>query len=54
MELPKSIKELSCADDYDPNSMPVPKAREYIRAVLKPVATIERLYIRSALGRVLS
>ena len=51
---PKTIRELSCADDYDPNSMSVPKAREYIRAVLKPVATIERLHIRSALGRVLS
>jgi molybdopterin molybdotransferase len=34
--------------------MPVPKAREYIRAVLQPVATVERLNIRSALGRVLS
>lgn len=51
---PKTLRELSCADDYDPNSMPVPKAREYIRAVLKPVSTVERLHIRSALGRVLS
>lgn len=51
---PKTLRELSCADDYDPNSMPVPKAREYIRAVLKPVATVERLHIRNALGRVLS
>ena len=50
----KTLRELSCADDYDPNSMPVPKAREYIRAVLKPVATVERLHIRNALGRVLS
>lgn len=54
MELPKSIKELSCADDYDPNSMPVERAREYIRAYLTPVSTVERLPIRSALGRVLA
>ncbi len=51
---PKTLRELSCADDYDPNSMPVPKAREYIRAVLEPVATVERLHIRDALGRVLA
>ena len=50
----KTLQQLSCADDYDPNSMPVPKAREYIRAVLEPVATVERLHIRDALGRVLS
>ena len=54
MSTPKTLRELSCADDYDPNSMPVPKAREYIRAVLEPVATVERLHIRDALGRVLS
>jgi molybdopterin molybdotransferase len=34
--------------------MPVEKAREYIRAVLQPVATVERLHIRDALGRVLA
>jgi molybdopterin molybdotransferase len=33
--------------------MPVSKAREYIRAVLDPVTTVERLHIRDALGRVL-
>ena len=49
-----SLRELSCADDYDPNSMPVPKAREYIRAVLEPVNTIERMHIRDALGRVIA
>ncbi|HZP92030.1 MAG TPA: gephyrin-like molybdotransferase Glp [Burkholderiales bacterium] len=54
MEIVKSLKELSCADDYDPNSMPVDKAREYIRAFLTPVSGVERLHIRSALGRVLA
>jgi molybdopterin molybdotransferase len=54
MSSSKSLRELSCADDYDPNSMPVAKAREYIRAVLEPVTTFERLHIRDALGRVLA
>ncbi len=54
MSSAKTLQQLSCADDYDPNSMPVPKAREYIRAVLEPVATVERLHIRDALGRVLA
>ncbi|MBX3665399.1 MAG: molybdopterin molybdotransferase MoeA [Burkholderiales bacterium] len=45
---------LSCADDYDPNSMPVPKAREVIARFLTPVTTIERVAVRDALGRVLA
>jgi len=51
---PKTIRELSCADDYDPNSMPVDKAREFIRAFLNPVSGTERVAIRAALGRVLA
>jgi len=54
MESPKSLRELSCADDYDPNSMPVAKAREYIRTFLTPVTAIERLHVRNALGRILA
>ena len=54
MELPKTLKELSCAGDYDPNSMPVEKAREHIRAFLRPVTGLERLHVRAALGRVLA
>ena len=50
----KSLRELSCADDYDPNSMPVAKARELIARFLTPVTAIERLNIRAALGRVLA
>ncbi len=49
-----SIREASCADDYDPNSMPVAKAREFIARFLTPVTAIERLHIRAALGRVLA
>ena len=49
-----SIRAASCADDYDPNSMPVAKAREIIARFLTPVSAIERLNIRAALGRVLA
>lgn len=45
---------LSCADDYDPNSMPVEKAREIIARFLSPVAALERVHVRGALGRVLA
>ncbi|HEX6828616.1 MAG TPA: gephyrin-like molybdotransferase Glp, partial [Burkholderiales bacterium] len=50
----RSLLEISCADDYDPNSMPVEKAREFIRAFLQPVTGIERVAIRAGLGRVLA
>jgi len=49
-----TIRKLSCADDYDPNSMPVDKARDFISKVLTPIATSERLHIRAALGRVIA
>jgi len=51
---PLSIQAASCADDYDPNSMPVAKAREFIARFLSPVSAVERLHIRAALGRVLA
>ena len=55
MNLPStSLRELSCADDYDPNSMPVDKAREVIARFLAPLSAVERLNVRAALGRVLA
>ncbi len=54
MSTPQSLRELSCADDYDPNSMPVDKARQYIRTFLSPVTATERVHVRGALGRVLA
>ena len=48
-----SLRELSCADDYDPNSMAVDKAREVIARFLHPVTATERLHVRAALDRVL-
>jgi len=49
-----SIAEASCADDYDPNSMPVDKARAFIHRFLEPLTATLRVPIRDALGRVLA
>jgi len=54
MTAPTTLRELSCADDYDPNSMPVDKARTLIRQFLAPITAIERVHIRAALDRVLA
>ena len=54
MNKPLTITEASCADDYDPNSMPVAKARAFIHSFLMPITGVARLPIRSALGRVLA
>ena len=51
---PQTLRELSCADDYDPDSMPVAKAREHIASFLTPVIATERINVRAALGRVLA
>jgi molybdopterin molybdotransferase len=49
-----TITQASCADDYDPNSMPVDKAREFIHRFLQPIDGTLRVPVRSALGRVLA
>jgi molybdopterin molybdotransferase len=49
-----TFAQASCADDYDPNSMPVAKARAFIHQFLAPVEGTVRVPIRSALGRVLA
>jgi molybdopterin molybdotransferase len=54
MTEPTTLREASCADDYDPNSMPVDRARALIRQFLVPIGTIERVAIRDALDRVLA
>jgi molybdopterin molybdotransferase len=54
MTEPKTLREASCADDSDPESMPVERARALIRTFLEPVATVERVALRAALGRVLA
>ncbi len=45
---------LSCADDYDPNSLPVERARQLILSLVEPVGGCERAFIRLALDRVLA
>ena len=54
MNTPQTLFEASCADDYDPNSMAVDRARALIRQFLSPVTATERVHIRAALGRVLA
>jgi molybdopterin molybdotransferase len=41
-------------DDYDPNSMPVEKARQFIKQYLEPVAGIETVTLHESLGRILA
>ncbi len=51
---PGNLRKISCADDYDPDAMPVDKARELIRRFLVPVTTLERVHLRAALDRILA
>ena len=50
----KTLSEASCADDYDPNSMPVDQARALIKQFLSPITGTLRVPIRGALNRVLA
>jgi molybdopterin molybdotransferase len=50
----KTLSEASCADDYDPNSMPVDQARRLIRQFLSPISGTLRVPIRSALNYILA
>jgi molybdopterin molybdotransferase len=52
--MPSVLQALSCADDYDPNSLHVDRARDLILGMLAPVAGHERVFVRQALDRVLS
>ncbi|NOT66011.1 MAG: molybdopterin molybdotransferase MoeA [Methylotenera sp.] len=52
--LSKLVNNVSCMDDYDPNSMPVAKARQFIQQFLSPVAQTECLPLRASLARVLA
>jgi molybdopterin molybdotransferase len=44
----------SCLDDYDPESLPVDRARAILLDMLPAVTGHERVFIRQALGRVLA
>jgi molybdopterin molybdotransferase len=48
------LQTLSCADDYDPESLNAERARQLILDLVEPVTGSERLAVRAALGRVLA
>lgn len=52
--LTQLISNPSCMDDYDPNSMPVEKARQFIKQYLDPVAETETVTLHQSLGRVIT
>lgn len=52
--LSQLISNPSCMDDYDPNSMPVDKARQFIKQYLDPVAETESVTLHQSLGRVIA
>ncbi len=54
MNQPPTPLGIAGGDDYDPDSMPVTKARELITRFLAPVTDTESLELRSALGRILA
>ena len=45
---------ISCIDGYDPNALPVAKVNEVIRQFVQPIAGVEQLAVRDALGRILA
>ena len=53
--LPPSLQEIaSCVSGYDPNALPVAQAAEFIARLVPKVQAVEKLALRSALGRVLA
>jgi molybdopterin molybdotransferase len=44
----------SCVSGYDPNALPVAQAQEFIARLVPRVDAVEKLALRSALGRVLA
>jgi molybdopterin molybdotransferase len=54
MSAPSLSAVVSCLSDYDPDALPVAQAQRIIREFVTPVNAIEKLALRSALGRVLA
>ena len=54
-DLPPSLQAIaSCVNGYDPKSLPVAQAQEFIARLVPKVQAVEMLALRSALGRVLA
>ncbi len=57
MKLPEEIPvatQISCADPFDPESLQADEARRRVLEAVHPVSGVERLALRTALGRVLA
>lgn len=54
MNTPHPDATTCCMDDYDPDSLTVEAALERIRATLVPITGVERVALRTALGRILA
>lgn len=52
--MPSLDQIASCVSGYDPDDLPVPLAREFIARFVPRVQTVEKLALRSALGRILA
>ncbi len=48
------LQAVSCLADYDPESLAVETARRLTRELVEPVGGSERVFIRTALDRVLA
>lgn len=53
-DLPSIEHVASCVTGYDPDALPVARAQEFIARFVTPVSAVEKLPLRSALGRVLA
>ena len=50
-----SLQEIaSCVSGYDPKALPVAQAQEFIARLVPRVQAVEKVALRSALGRVLA
>lgn len=54
MQNPTLADIASCLSDYDPNAVPVPQAQQIIRQFITPLHAVEKIALRTALGRVLA
>jgi len=54
MDTTELRRQLSCADEFDPDSLPVDSALRRIETLIEPVTGLERVAVRAALGRVLA
>jgi molybdopterin molybdotransferase len=54
MPNPSLASVVSCLSQYDPNALPVTDAQTVIREFIAPIHAIEKVAIRSGLGRVLA